>query len=55
LILGACVVIEMVENHCAKDGLVLETAEFPDVLPSGLEAKKAQYRSSAERDQKRAA
>jgi hypothetical protein len=55
LILAGSVGLEMAENHCAKEGLVLETAEFPDVLPSGLEAQKSQYRSTAEHEQKRAA
>ena len=34
LALGGSVVIEMVENHQAKEVLMLETAEFPNVLSS---------------------
>ena len=45
LTLGGSVVIEMLENHCAKEDLVLETAEFPDVLSSALEKRKKQVRS----------
>ncbi len=37
LVLGASVVIETVENHRAKEDLVLETADFPDVLANNQE------------------
>jgi predicted metal-binding membrane protein len=41
LVLGACVVFEMIENHRAKHALMLETAEFPGVLPfASLERRK---------------
>jgi hypothetical protein len=32
VVLGGCVVLEMIENHGAKRALMLETAEFPGVL-----------------------
>lgn len=35
LVLAGAVGIEMFENHQAKEGLMLETAEFPGVLESG--------------------
>ena len=44
LTLGGSVVIEMLENHCAKEDLVLETAEFPNVLSRALEKDKKQVR-----------
>ena len=44
LMLGAAVVMEMVENHQSKQDLMLETAEFPGVLSSGeQEAEKREF------------
>jgi hypothetical protein len=50
VILGICVALEMLENHCAKEALVLETAEFPDVLSSRLEVGKKDLREQHERE-----
>jgi uncharacterized membrane protein len=48
LLLGYSVFIEMEENRRAKEGLVLETAEFPDVLTEDLEQHKHQFRGKSE-------
>jgi uncharacterized protein DUF2721 len=47
LLLGYSVFIEMDENRRAKEALVLETAEFPDVLSGDLEHHKHQFRGEA--------
>jgi Protein of unknown function (DUF2721) len=44
LILAASVAIEILENSRAKRMLVLETAEFSDVLSEDLEEEKRQFR-----------
>ncbi len=45
LILGGSVVIEIIENHRAKEALVLETADFPKALSDGLEQDKREFQS----------
>jgi UDP-galactopyranose mutase len=45
LILGASVVIEIIENHLAKEALVLETADFPKVLSDGLGQDKREFQT----------
>jgi Protein of unknown function (DUF2721) len=53
IILGVCVILEIVENHCAKEALVLETAEFPGVLSSRLEEGKKDLRHEHETEVQR--
>jgi hypothetical protein len=48
LILALGVVLEMLENHMARRALVLETAEFPGVLPGEQESQKDQLRQDHE-------
>ena len=49
-LLAGFVVIEMMENHRAKQALMLETAEFPDVLASrNSEDSKAAFAEESKR------
>lgn len=45
LILAASVVVEILENHRAKEALVLETADFPTILTGELEQDKREFRT----------
>lgn len=54
LILAASVGFEIWENHQAKQGLILETAEFPDIVPAELQHRKASFRQTHS-DEKRPA
>jgi hypothetical protein len=44
LILGASVGLEMLENHQAKRALILETSEFPDIVPEELQGEKQRFK-----------
>ena len=49
-LLAGFVVIEMIENHRAKSALILETAEFPNVLASDhAEQSKASFAAESKR------
>src|SRR4051812_34370999 len=55
LILGTSVGLEIWENHHAKRGLILETSEFPDIVPEELQPGKQSFRQEHHEEQKRAA
>jgi Protein of unknown function (DUF2721) len=55
LILAASVGFEIWENHHAKRALILETSEFPDIVPQELQPGKREFQRNHPDESKRAA